>query len=229
MTCGIYCIENTINYKKYIGQSCNIEKRVGGHLKKLKKGLHDNPHLQSSFNIYGIESFTYYILRKCKKETLDKLEIYYISYYNSADRENGYNILTGGGGTRGRIVSEETRKKLSVTSTGRIFSKERNEKISKAKKGKSITIPKKQRDKITKAITGRKIKTRKTTSLFRGVSYCSRDKCWSVYLKNKRYGSFKDEIIAAKKYDEISWNLLHDLGKLNFPENYGEKNAQTNI
>lgn len=30
MICGIYCIENKINNKKYIGQSIDIEKRLTG-------------------------------------------------------------------------------------------------------------------------------------------------------------------------------------------------------
>ena len=43
------------------------------------------------------------------------------------------------------------------------------------------------------------------------MSFCGKRKC------------FKNEIDAAKCFDEKSWELLHDLSKLNFPENYENK------
>ena len=109
---------------------------------------------------------------------------------------------------------------MSLANKGRSFSEERNNKISVAKKGKPVNIPQKQRDKITLAITGKKLNSTNSTSKYLGVSYCNRDKCWRVYFKKHAYGSFKNEIDAAKKYDEISWITLRNLNKLNFPENY---------
>lgn len=38
--------------------------------------------------------------------------------------------------------------------------------------------------------------------------------------KLKYIGYFETEIEAAHAYDEVSWNLYQDYGKLNFPENY---------
>lgn len=60
---GIYCIENTVTGKKYIGSSKNIFKRLKDHMYKLKKNVHPNKHLQSSFNKYNIENFSYKIFR----------------------------------------------------------------------------------------------------------------------------------------------------------------------
>ena len=52
-TIGIYCIENTINNKKYIGQSVEIENRWSKHRSELNKNKHDNDYLQKSWNKYG--------------------------------------------------------------------------------------------------------------------------------------------------------------------------------
>lgn len=223
MTCGIYCIENKITNKKYIGQSRDTEKRIKKHTYNLLKHNHSNPHLNDSFQKYGIENFSFYILSVCEEKDLDGLEKHYISIYNSNNRAYGYNILSGGGGTSGRVVSEKTKAKLSIASKGRKYSQERNKKISDAKKGKPKLLSKEHRAKITEANTGIKISTRKTTSPFLGVSYCRRDKRWRVYFKGIPYGSFLNEILAAKKYDEVSWKILHDLSKLNFPKEYAKK------
>ena len=50
---GIYCIENGINHKKYIGQSKNILYRWKKHISALNSNTHDNSYLQSSWNKYG--------------------------------------------------------------------------------------------------------------------------------------------------------------------------------
>lgn len=58
--CGIYCIENTVNGKKYIGQSVNIYTRWKQHKNDLNNDAHCNEHLQSAWNCYGEEAFKFY-------------------------------------------------------------------------------------------------------------------------------------------------------------------------
>lgn len=53
---GIYCIENTINNKKYIGQATDIQKKFSVHIKKLTNNNHINKHLQSSWNKHREDS-----------------------------------------------------------------------------------------------------------------------------------------------------------------------------
>ena len=61
-TIGIYCIENTVNNKKYIGQSVCIEDRWCKHINELKNNRHDNRYLQSDWNSYSINSFKFSFL-----------------------------------------------------------------------------------------------------------------------------------------------------------------------
>lgn len=121
--CGIYCIENTINGKKYIGQSVNIYHRFAVHKNDLNKNNHDNDHLQKSWNKYGQENFKFYILELCEASELDAKECCYIDYYNTLDWKFGYNLVSGG--TFGRKLSDESRKKLSESTKLTFLNEER--------------------------------------------------------------------------------------------------------
>jgi hypothetical protein len=54
MTIGIYCIENIINNKKYIGMSSGINTyRLSSHKRRLRKNIHVNACLQNAYNKSG--------------------------------------------------------------------------------------------------------------------------------------------------------------------------------
>ena len=108
---GIYIITNLKNDKKYIGQSINIKQRRYDHLSKLRRNIHQNEHLQNSWNIYGEENFCFEVLEYCPIEEIDEKERYYIKHYNTQDREFGYNIESGG--SVNKQMSDETIEKLS--------------------------------------------------------------------------------------------------------------------
>lgn len=102
---GIYEIENTISYKKYIGSSFNIEKRFYRHKNNLKSGKHANIHLQREYDKYGLESFTFNILEECSKEDIKQIEQKYLNkifeidncfllYYNIGKKSSGGDNLT---------------------------------------------------------------------------------------------------------------------------------------
>lgn len=119
--CGIYCIENLINCKKYIGQSKHIKHRWAIHKWDLSHNKHCNQHLQKAWNRYGKSNFTFYILEECEMANLDSRELYYISLYNSCDSSFGYNIEIGGGGKK--EISKETREKISRSAKLRVGEK----------------------------------------------------------------------------------------------------------
>lgn len=100
MSIGIYKITNLINNKIYIGQSVNIERRIGAHFNyAFSKGAKEyNTPIHNAIRLYGKENFKWEILKECTEEELDDLEIYYIDLYNSTDRNIGYNLTTGGSG-----------------------------------------------------------------------------------------------------------------------------------
>jgi len=114
---GIYMFTNNVKTNdngeplRYIGQSINIEDRYKDH-----KGRYGKSPMYEDFETYGFENFTFEILRECKEEELDNLEIYYIENYNTL-WPNGYNLTTGGSGYPNR-ATEYTIQKLVEANTG---------------------------------------------------------------------------------------------------------------
>ena len=93
---GIYCIENIITNKKYIGQSIDVDERWRKHISELNHNYHHNDYLQKAWNKYGEDSFKFYVLEYCDICELDTKEIYYIDLYNTTDRNIGYKLTSGG-------------------------------------------------------------------------------------------------------------------------------------
>lgn len=106
--CGIYCIENLINGKRYIGQSIDIYARWTNHKTELNRNRHNNEKLQNSWNKHGSDNFNFYILKTTVPGELDALEKYYIDLYDTY--VNGYN-KDFGGSTR-RLFSDESKEKM---------------------------------------------------------------------------------------------------------------------
>jgi len=60
---GIYCIENLLNGKKYIGSTTFFRKRYTKHYFELSKGIHPSKHMQSAYAKYSSDSFHFSVLK----------------------------------------------------------------------------------------------------------------------------------------------------------------------
>lgn len=115
MTC-IYCIENTINGKKYIGQAVDVKARWRHHKCLLESNKHHNIALQRAWNKYSKKAFRFYVLEECRPEELNALEIKWIEKFDTYAK--GYNLTKGGEGQLGRKLTEEQKEHLSQINKG---------------------------------------------------------------------------------------------------------------
>jgi group I intron endonuclease len=110
----IYEIVNTINNKRYIGQTTQLpQRRWIYHKKRLNNGTHTNPHLLRAWKKYGESAFNFRILETCN--SLDELNCREIEYISK--NLTGYNLRSGG--DNGGAHAEETKKKIRLAQLGK--------------------------------------------------------------------------------------------------------------
>lgn len=104
----IYSIINNKTKERYVGQTIDLERRKKEHFKDLESNKHLNKKLQSAWNKYGKDnfSFEYQKYDLANKDELNILEKAFIQQYDSY--YNGYNLTLGGdgGNTRGNLSFE---------------------------------------------------------------------------------------------------------------------------
>ena len=106
---GIYKITSP-SKRVYIGQSVNIEKRFESYKKMNCKG---QTILYNSFLKYGVEKHKFEVLCECEISELNKKERFYQDLY-SVISKNGLNCLLTKTNDRSGLISETTRKNMSL-------------------------------------------------------------------------------------------------------------------
>lgn len=91
--CGVYCIQNKITGKMYIGSSRNIQDRLNKHFTALRNHLPESPNLQKDWDLYSEDNFEGFILILCEPENLLKWEQFYLNtntgQYNTFKQADG--------------------------------------------------------------------------------------------------------------------------------------------
>lgn len=136
----IYKFKNKINGKVYIGQTTKpLRKRVIQHMTNSRPNTKcHKTYFHNALNKYGIQNFDLTIVERCcSVEELDEREIYWIAYYNSTNKQYGYNIDSGG--SKGKItkrLSTEHKQKLLEANLGKHRSESTKKQLSNTHKTK---------------------------------------------------------------------------------------------
>jgi group I intron endonuclease len=166
-TSGIYLITNCQNGKQYVGQSYDIERRIRTHKNKLRTRTHGNTHLQSAWNKYGEQSFSFSVLEYCPTDDLNGREMYWIDKLGTLS-PRGYNLTLGGEGNRGYHLSDETKKligdKVRCSPArywkGKHLSDTHKEKLREAAKNRSEETKRKMGEASKRTMSNPEIKQR---------------------------------------------------------------------
>ena len=144
---GVYTITNIVSGKQYVGSSADLVRRKWAHFKSLRDNNHKNIHLQRAYNTYGHENFRWDIIefidfiedkKEFKKYILSREQYWIDTLINVDGKSIGYNINLIAGSSLGTILSEETKRKLSIKS--RNPSEETRKKLSIASKGNKVRL-----------------------------------------------------------------------------------------
>ena len=135
-----YVIYNTIDGKRYEGETVNFKNRYKSHLHTMKNenAREYEKHLYRAMRKYGIENFRFYFRRtfvfegreklsdtektafndKFKAAYLHPCETYWIRKLGLMDDSKGYNKKESGKGGAGRVWTEEEKAKKSASMMG---------------------------------------------------------------------------------------------------------------
>lgn len=156
--CIIYLARNIINGMGYVGQSINSLK----YKKREKKGYANNGDLQlfpQALREFGFENFEWTVLYQDDDndpDWMDFLERKYIKKCNTLT-PNGYNMTRGGRGLSGYSHTEESRSKVGAAQKGKVVSEETRAKMSAVRKNcKRNPTSEETKAKISQAQKGRK-------------------------------------------------------------------------
>lgn len=136
MAC-IYKITNKINGKIYIGLTIrSFKSRISNHKNNFIKNKYPGIALYKAFKKYGYENFESSIIVEgdFNKKLLVELEKHYIRLHNSyaGVGNKGYNLTTGGEGGENKIITIESRVKMSIAQKNKLYRPSR-ESIEKCK------------------------------------------------------------------------------------------------
>ena len=122
---GVYTIYNNVSGTIYVGKSKDIESRWKNHRNEMRRGVHNNQHLQRAYDKYGKDAFEFSLV--CEQSgDLVKAEQAYHDYFKAVGYAM-YNMMPcreGSSVWTGRKHTEEAKAKQRAAKLGTKYSAE---------------------------------------------------------------------------------------------------------
>lgn len=223
MAFTLYCIQNLINGKLYIGKTVRpLAKRWKHH---LSDHVRVDTRLYRAMRKYGPDHFRITVLSDgdLDHDSLLRREIAYIRLFGTTDPKLGYNLHPGGAGTSHHATSQETRQKIRLSKLGKERSAKARGNMSLAAKEQRRTLTDRQ-----KAVLHRMalVNTGRTRSAEHrrnnGLAIRGKGKCysfnrahqrWQVRLtvdgKVRQFGSYRTEQEARSAAEAAKKEYYH--------------------
>jgi len=213
---GIYEIVNLYDGRAtaYVGSSVKIKKRWRRHVLALRKGGHDNAHLQAAWNKYGEGAFSFCVLEQVgDRENLLEREQSFLdcafevgNTYNMAKHADLPPI------SRGAVLSEEHRRKISEAHKGKSVPEETKHKISETRKKqgspwlKGKRLSEETKRKISEAVMGNQhtLGLKHTAEARRNMSEARKGKTHSEETKRKMSEAHRGHAVSEEARRKIS-------------------------
>lgn len=153
---GIYKITNPKG-RVYVGQSKDIEVRW-----KTYKNLRCKKQRRLYYSLikYGVNMHIFEVLEECTVESLNEREKYWQEYYNVV--EEGLNLEINKSTEPTRILSEETRQKMSKAQKGKTLSNITKEKIRRTRIERGVNIHTEETKKKISETLRQRVRTQET-------------------------------------------------------------------
>ena len=193
--------------KKYFG----VTSTTANQRWKNGKGYKENKYFTNAIEKYGWDNIAHIILAEgLTSFEADLFEIFCIAYYDTMNRDIGYNLTSGGRSHfhhteeskqkiserhKGKALSEESKQKISERHKGRAFSEEHKQKLSRSNPNSKTVIC------IT---TGKCYRSTKEVERITGIGQYNISRACNGKLKS-----------AGKSPDGLSlrWAYVQDLPK----------------
>ena len=115
----LYQILNKVDGKFYLGTTCDIDRRWKEHKRSLSQGTHHSIYLQRAWNKYGQDSFQFKVIKKIIKQRRKEIEQYFLNKFQCYNPSIGYNMNKKVDSRYGRPMSDEAKKKISLSKKGK--------------------------------------------------------------------------------------------------------------
>lgn len=140
----IYKLTNIKNNKIYIGLTTQtIKERCRQRVSEAIHRESRTSYILNAIRKHGEKSFIVEeIDTAISFEELKKKEIFYIAWYNSMDKNIGYNLTLGGEGNKGLKMSDATKEKIRQSQLGKPWSETERKIVMEARKNANMDFSK---------------------------------------------------------------------------------------